>query len=53
MENKKITSHQFFTFTGLSTLGGSILVISSSVDAGGPAGTPGFLASSHCSPAFS
>ena len=31
VENKKITSHQLFTFTALSTLGGSILVASSTI----------------------
>ena len=31
MNNKIITSHQFFTFSALSTLGGSILVISSTI----------------------
>ncbi len=33
MENKTITPHQLFTFTALSTLGGSILVISSTIAA--------------------
>ncbi len=31
MKNKRITRHQLFSLTGLSTLGGSILVISSGV----------------------
>jgi spore germination protein KB len=31
MEEKRITSHQLFTLTALSTLGGSILVVSSTV----------------------